>query len=60
MCSNGGEQSLLWWLWIRAGPTGFSVAIAGIKAIKIKLGGTLAMNENWILTKALIWSVCCV
>lgn len=39
---------------MRAGPTGFPVDIAGIKAIKIKLGGTLAINENWILTKALI------
>lgn len=31
--------------------------VGGIKAIKAKLAGTLAINENWILTKALISSI---
>lgn len=43
----GETQPLLSWQWIRAGPTGstdFSVDVAGIKAIKIKLVGTLAIK----------------
>lgn len=49
-CAALGEtQPLLSWQWIRAGPTGstdFSVDIAGIKAIKIKLVGTLAIKRE--------------
>lgn len=36
----------------------FPVDISGIKAIKIKLAETLAINENWILTKPFICHVC--
>lgn len=35
-----------------------SGSLSGFKAIKAILAGTLAMNENWILTKALISSIC--
>lgn len=43
---------------ITAGPALFQGDVGGIKAIKAILAGTLAINENWILTKALISSIC--
>lgn len=36
----------------------FGGDVGGIKAIKAILAETLAINGNWILTKALISSIC--
>lgn len=46
--------------WSRAVFFFFPVDNSGIKAIKIKLAETLAIIENWILTKPFICHICCM
>lgn len=55
---RGYQDVVILLLRITAGPALFQGDVGGIKAIKAILAGTLAINENWILTKALISSIC--